>query len=297
MGGGTHIHRALPPPQPCDTRSVWLQGPALPAGMGLPPSPPAVPGGCPVALSDPGSWGLLCGADCRPPPPSPPPQPRHLPPPPRAPSGSETNTAAISGRAPACAKGRKGTGWDGRGGGGTLRVGLHLRPPPEAILHVHTPTPPGASSAPPLRLAAGLGHSGTSIPDWGHCECLPHPRTPPQSSALQRGTLAPGGVSALRGRSWKASPAPTPPPAAASAVCGAGPTPPGGRTDSTQQPHTAAVTPMTNTRGNGRGGSLCTLPSPHSLGCPAGAGGGTGACRAGIVPLPPSVSSKCQHFS
>lgn len=182
-------------------------------------------------------------------------------------------------------------------GGGTLRVGLHLRPPPEAILHVHTPTPPGASSAPPLRLAAGLGHSGTSIPDWGHCECLPHPRTPPQSSALQRGTLAPGGVSALRGRSWKASPAPTPPPAAASAVCGAGPTPPGGRTDSTQQPHTAAVTPMTNTRGNGRGGSLCTLPSPHSLGCPAGAGGGTGACRAGIVPLPPSVSSKCQHFS
>lgn len=245
----------------------------------------------------PAAGGCSAGQTVAPPPRPPLPNPGiFLPLPGHLPVRKPTPLLFRAGRQPAPRAGRGRDGTAG-GGGGTLRVGLHLRPPPEAILHVHTPTPPGGSSAPPLRLAAGLGHSGTSIPDWGHCECLPHPRTPPQSSALQRGTLAPGGVSALRGRSWKASPAPTPPPAAASAVCGAGPTPPGGRTDSTQQPHTAAVTPMTNTRGNGRGGSLCTLPSPHSLGCPAGAGGGTGACRAGIVPLPPSVSSKCQHFS
>lgn len=69
------------------------------------------------------------------------------------------------------------------GGGEPCEWGCTCAPPPEAILHVHTPTPPGGSSAPPLRLAAGLGHSGTSIPDWGHCECLPPPPTPKLGSS------------------------------------------------------------------------------------------------------------------
>lgn len=183
------------------------------------------------------------------------------------------------------------------GGGEPCEWGCTCAPPPRQY-SMCTPQHPQVG-AQPLHSASLRGWVTVAplSPTGGTVSASPTPEPPPQSSALQRGTLAPGGVSALRGRSWKASPAPTPPPAAASAVCGAGPTPPGGRTDSTQQPHTAAVTPMTNTRGNGRGGSLCTLPSPHSLGCPAGAGGGTGACRAGIVPLPPSVSSKCQHFS
>lgn len=167
MGGGGHIHinRALPPPQPCDTRSVWLQGPALPAGMGLPPSPPAVPGGCPVALSDPGSWGLLCGADCHPP--SIPPQPRHLPPPPRAPSGSETNTAAISGRAPACAKGRKGTGWDGRGGGGNPASGAAPAPPPRGNTPCAHPNTPRCELSPSTPPRCGVGSQWHLYPRLG----------------------------------------------------------------------------------------------------------------------------------
>lgn len=168
-------------------------------------------------------------------------------------------------------------------------MGLHLRPPPEAILHVHTPTPPGGSSAPPLRLAAGLGHSGTSIPDWGHCECLPHPRTPPQSSALQRGTLAPGGVSALRGRSWKASPAPTPPPAAASAVCRAGPTPPRGA--HRQHPATPyrCSDPDDKHEGQWEGGFTLHIALSPLPGLPSWCGWGHGGVQSRDCP-PPSLS-------
>lgn len=86
--------------------------------------------------------------------------------------------------------------------------------------------------------------------------------------------------------------------------------PPWGHTGSTQQPRTPPATPITRgaTRGGGEGAHFAAshLALSPLLGlrcCPAAVGGGTGACRARLVPPPPqfprsaSISHKAKAGS